>query len=78
MERSLRHREAATILRCKQFEFPCTLMGGTSMILSTFCREQGTYHSAALLASFLAPAVTEKRLSTCPRENVRERVISTK
>lgn len=33
------------------------------MILSTFCREQGTYHSAALLVSLLAPTFTEKNVS---------------
>lgn len=43
---------------------PHTLRGGTSRIASTFCREQGTYHSAALLASFLAPAFTEKRVNS--------------
>lgn len=37
------------------------------MILSTVCREKGTYHSAALLASFLAPEDTEKRLNSCEK-----------
>ena len=46
----------------KASEFQCTVMGGTSMILSTFLREQGTYHSAALLVSFLAPTFTEKNV----------------
>lgn len=45
-----------------------TLMGGTSMIFSTFCREQGTYHSAALLASFMAPASKDKRLNCWNQE----------
>lgn len=40
-------------------------MGGTSRILSAFCREQGTYHSAALLASFFVPAVIKNRFNSC-------------
>lgn len=46
-----------------------TLMGGTSMIFSTFCREQGTYHSAALLASFMAPASKDRRLTLKPEQH---------
>lgn len=41
-----------------------TSMGGTSMILSTFWSDKGTYHSVALLVIFLAPEKDMQRLQT--------------
>lgn len=55
-------REATLLYKRSRWRqsYDITLGGGTSRILSTFCREQGTYHSAALLASFLAPEEEER------------------